>query len=92
MSCREIYRIPELQLNSSAGNGSYLRTQPYRSKFKGEAFCTELPVLPLANRRLKRKGNPICQVTCLVAGSPILASSARMGSTLPWPTLFPGNS
>ncbi len=45
MSTREIYRIPELQLQRSAGTGSYLRTQPYRFKLKGETFRTELPAL-----------------------------------------------
>jgi hypothetical protein len=45
MSTREIYRIPELQLDKSAGTGTYLRTQPYRFKFKGETFRTELPAL-----------------------------------------------
>jgi hypothetical protein len=45
MSIREIYRMPELLLDGPADTGTYLRTQPYRFKFKGETFCTELPAL-----------------------------------------------
>ena len=45
MSTREIYRILERQLDRSAGTGKYLRMQPYRFKFKGETFRTELPAL-----------------------------------------------
>jgi hypothetical protein len=45
MSTREIYRMPELQRDRSAGTGKYLRMQTYRFKFKGETFCTELPAL-----------------------------------------------
>jgi hypothetical protein len=45
MSTRQLHRIPELQLQRSAGTGSYLRTQPYRFKFKGETFRTALPAL-----------------------------------------------
>ena len=45
MSIREIYPMPELQLDGSACTGCYLRMQPYRFKFKGETFRTEPPTL-----------------------------------------------
>ena len=45
MSTREIYRMLERQWDSSAGTGTYLRMQPYRLKFKGQTFRTELPAL-----------------------------------------------